>query len=96
MGDEPGNAIEVEIEIVNDQGLHMRPVMRLTELAMQFKSDIRLCKGDIIADARSPMEMMLLDAPKGTRLKLRALGEDAKAAVEAITEFAARKFSDEG
>ena len=88
------NRIELELEIVNEQGLHMRPVMRLTEAASQFKCDLRVNKEDRSADLRSPFEMMLLEAPKGTRLRLVATGEDAQAAVAAIVQIVQDKFGE--
>lgn len=88
-------ACERELEIVNTQGLHARPVMRIVDLAVRFKSRIRFCKGDRVADANSAMEMMLLEAPKGTKLKVVAEGEDAEAAVAAIAQLVADKFHEE-
>ncbi|MCK6485400.1 MAG: HPr family phosphocarrier protein [Phycisphaerae bacterium] len=88
-------ACERELEIVNTQGLHARPVMRIVDLAVRFKSRIRISKGDRVADANSAMEMMLLEAPMGTRLKIVAEGEDAEEAVAAIAQLVADKFHEE-
>lgn len=88
-------SIETEIEIINEQGLHTRPVMRLVDLASQFRCDIRMSKGERSADVRSPWEMMLLEAPKGTRLKLSITGEDAQAALDAIIRLVAEKFNED-
>ncbi len=84
--------IERDVEIVNVQGLHARPVMRIYDIASQFTCDIRISREDRVADARSAMDMMLLEAPQGTRLKLTATGEDAAAAIEAIAKLIADKF----
>lgn len=91
MSDSAG-AVELEVEIVNEQGLHARPVMRLVDLVGQFASEIRISKGDRRADARSAMEMMLLEAPKGTKLTLCANGADARQAVDALAKLIADKF----
>ncbi len=75
---------ELEATISNPQGLHARPVMRFVDLAAQFSSAIRVRKGSTSVDGKSPMEMMLLEAGKGTALWVIADGPDARQAVEAL------------
>jgi len=41
------------------------------------------------------MEMMLLEAPHGTRLRLVADGHDAQAAIQALTGLIDGKFGEE-
>ncbi len=88
-------AIEREIEIVNEQGLHARPVMQIVDLANKFIAIIRISKGDLTADATSAMSMMLLEAPKGTKLRLSAVGDDAGDAIEAIVRLVADRFHED-
>lgn len=87
--------VEIEVIISNVQGLHARPVMRFVDLASQFDSSIDVCKGDRKVDGKSPMEMMLLEATKGTVLKFRARGHDAERAVAALAELVNSKFGEE-
>lgn len=94
MSDTP-QVIERDMEIVNTQGLHARPVMRIVDLAAKYRSKIEIRKNDRCADACSAIDMMLLEAPKGTWLKLIATGEDAAEAVEAIARLVADKFYEE-
>ena len=72
------------VTIPNDQGLHARPVMRFVDLAKQFQSRILVQKMNARVDGKNPMEMMLLEASKGTQLELLADGEDADGAVGAL------------
>jgi len=73
--------------IPNEQGLHARPVMRFVDLAQQFQSRILVKKKDARVDGKNPMEMMLLEATKGTQLELQAIGEDADGAVGALASL---------
>ena len=82
------------VTIVNEQGLHARPVMQLVDLASQFESTISVAKGDQIVDGKSPMEVMLLEATCGTQLTLTAKGQDASRAVQALADLVARRFKD--
>ncbi len=86
---------EREVTISNVQGLHARPVMRFVDLASQFASAIRVRKGDLDVDGKSPMEMMLLEAVQGTVLKLVAKGADAASAVEALAGLIENKFGED-
>ena len=87
--------VEVEVVISNRQGLHARPVMRFVDLAATFQSHIRVLKDSKAVDGKSPMEMMLLEAAKGTVLRLRAEGDDAPEAVAALAGLVNNKFGED-
>ncbi len=95
MQDDNHRQVEVEVTISNVQGLHARPVMRFVDLAGQFASRIKVCKGKHCVDAKSPMEMMLLEASRGTVLKIMADGDDAPQAVEALIGLVNGKFGED-
>jgi len=86
---------EIEVCISNIQGLHARPVMRFVDVASQFASKIRVRKGDLDVDAKSPMEMMLLEAVQGTVLRLVAEGDDAQQALKALADLVDSKFGED-
>jgi phosphocarrier protein HPr len=86
---------EREVTISNVQGLHARPVMRFVDIASQFKSSIRVKKDDIDADGKSPMEMMILGAICGTKLRLCADGADAAEALDALAKLINDKFNED-
>ncbi len=92
---ESQNHAEIEVTISNTQGLHARPVMRFVDLAMRFRSSIRVIKDSLQVDGKSPMEMMLLEATQGTALRVAAHGEDAREAVEALAGLVNSKFEEE-
>ncbi len=86
---------EIEIEIRNPEGLHMRPAMQFVDLANSFESAISVGHQDVSADAKSIMQMTMLAATCGTRLKITAIGSDAARAVEALQDLANHKFTDD-
>ena len=87
--------IERVVEIVNGQGLHARPVMKFVDLASEFSATVTVHKDVEKVDGKSPMEMMLLEAPQGTRLHITATGTDAKEMVEALARLVANGFGEE-
>jgi phosphotransferase system HPr (HPr) family protein len=94
MSGEDGVVVQREVEIRNDQGLHARPVMQFVDKASQFTSSVTVFKGKLSVDGKSPMEMMLLEATKGTRLTLEATGPDAEEALEALAQLIAGGFNE--
>jgi phosphotransferase system HPr (HPr) family protein len=51
---------------------------------MGFTASVTVGTGERDADAKSLLSVLALGAKRGTRLELRATGEDAGAAVEAL------------
>lgn len=86
---------EIEIEVRNPDGLHMRPAMEFVDLANSFESDIAVSHQDMNVDAKSIMQMTMLAATHGTRLKVIAVGSDSAKAVKALQELVEHKFTDD-
>lgn len=84
----------IEVEIVNKLGLHARPSARLTQAAGQFKSDIWLARAGRKVNAKSIMGVMMLAAARGARVEIGAEGEDAEAALAALSSLIADKFGE--
>ena len=86
-----------DIIVSNKLGLHARPAMQFVDLANQFKSDIKVTKfgeepGE--ADGKSVMQMIILAATEGTKMRLDADGEDADEAVTKLAQLFDDKFGE--
>ncbi len=92
----PSSHASRAVTIVNEHGLHARPIMQLVDLSNRFQSRITVRKGEQIVDGKSPMEIMLLEAVRGTELVLIAEGPDASEAVNALAKLVASGFNEEG
>jgi phosphocarrier protein len=86
---------ETTVEIKNADGLHMRPAMQFVDIANQFDCDVAVSNGQNIVDGKSIMQMSMLAATCGTRLKIKAEGQDAEKAVSALRELVEEKHFDE-
>ena len=86
---------EISVEIKNADGLHMRPAMQFVDLTSRFESDITVSNDENNVDGKSIMQMSMLAATCGTRLKIKAEGPDAKEAIEALRELVEEKHFDE-
>jgi phosphocarrier protein len=87
--------VEKSFTIDNKYGLHARPAMQFVQLAGKYSSTIHLVHGDKAADAKSIFEVMMLEAGKGSELLIRAEGQDAEQAVQALFELLAATFDEE-
>ncbi len=83
---------ETEIEIKNADGLHMRPAMQFVDIANQFDSDITVSNNETEVDGKSIMQMSMLAATCGTKLKIKAEGSDAAKAIGALRELVEKKL----
>jgi phosphocarrier protein HPr len=89
------NVAEETVQIKNRLGLHLRAATTLAQAAAKFKSAITVIRGKDEASARSVTALIMLGAGKGTRLRLRAEGDDAQEAVAEITGLFNEGFGEE-
>ena len=87
--------VRAEVEIVNKLGLHARASAKLTQVASGFRCEVWLAREGRRVNAKSIMGVMMLAAGKGKLIVIEADGEDADAALAALTKLIADKF-DEG
>ena len=90
------NLAEARVEITHDVGLHARPSVKLTKLAKGFGARIDLALSDAgpWIDAKSIVKVMAMKARQNATLFVRATGEDAEAAVEAVIGLVSRDFDE--
>ncbi len=86
---------ETTVEIKNADGLHMRPAMQFVDVASRFDCDITVSNDESSVDGKSIMQMSMLAATCGTKLKIKAEGTDAKQAIDALRELVEEKHFDE-
>ena len=86
--------VERKVKIPNTQGLHARPAAQFVELANRYGSTIDVSNGSKSVDAKSIMNVLLLVGTMGTVLTIRADGDDAQAAVDALVNLVADGFGE--
>jgi phosphocarrier protein HPr len=70
-----------------EEGLLARPAAEFVTKAKQFTAEIKVIKDEREANAKSSMKIMTLGAKKGDEVIIRAKGDDAEEAVEALVEL---------
>ena len=74
------------VRLPPDVDLHARPAADFVRTAMGFAADVQVSDGERDANAKSLLSVLALGAKGGTELRLTAAGEDAAAALDALSE----------
>ncbi len=93
----PNSALVASALLTNTIGLHARPSVKLTQLAKSFASNVELAlhrEGPWV-DAKSPVKIMRVKAPKGAVLYFRARGADARDAIASLIALVDRRFDED-
>jgi phosphotransferase system HPr (HPr) family protein len=80
------------VTLNNDTGLHVRPATLFMEAASRFQSAVRVRKDGQVADGKSAISLMMLEAGRGAQLTIEADGGDEVDAVNALAALVAHNF----
>ncbi|MEA2921697.1 MAG: phosphocarrier protein HPr [Bradyrhizobium sp.] len=92
----PPGAMSSELPIINKRGLHARASAKFVQMVERFNAEVWVTRGGETVGGTSIMGLMMLSAGPGTSIVVSAVGPEAEAAIEAITELVASKFNEEG
>ena len=88
--------IEQRVRVTSRLGLHARAAANLVRVANQFASKVTLRRidGEVEADAKSILSILMLAASRGTELRLVADGDDESVALETVADLFVRDFDE--
>jgi phosphocarrier protein HPr len=89
------DVVEKSMKIQNELGLHARAATKLVQLASKFPCELTLTKDGHEVNGKSIMGVLMLVASKGTTVLLRAKGEKAAEAIDAIAKLIDDKFGED-
>ncbi len=81
-----------KVKVVNRDGIHARPSVKIVETANQYSSKVSIIKDGMKVDGKSILEVLTLAASFGSELVVEADGNDAEAAVEAVSRLLSTEF----
>lgn len=84
-----------ELVVSNKLGVHARPAAMFVKVANRFESDIMVEKDGELVNGKSIMGLMMLAAGPGSRIQVRARGNDALQALSEIEALLKRKFDED-
>jgi phosphocarrier protein HPr len=80
---------------VNKYGLHARPAAEFVKLANRFRAEVWIRKDEVEVSGKSIMGVMMLAAECGSMVRIRAAGDDAVEAVNALAELVGNRFGED-
>jgi phosphocarrier protein HPr len=80
---------DARVKLPDDVDLHARPAANFVRAAMGFSATLWVATDEREANAKSLLSVLALGARRGTTLRLRAEGQDAATAVDALAETVA-------
>lgn len=83
-----------EATIANRLGLHARPAAEFVKLSSRFESEVYIARDDLEVNGKSIMGVLMLAAEHGSEIRIRADGEDAEDALQALADLVARGFEE--
>lgn len=86
--------MERSFPIVNKLGLHARAAALLVKEANRFSAEIWLSRDGQTVNAKSIMGVLLLAAGHGSTVRVRAEGDDAEQALDALEALFASGFGE--
>ena len=89
-----GGSAEKTLQIQNELGLHARAATKLVQTATKFPCEVTVTKDGHEVNGKSIMGVLMLVASKGSTVTLRAKGERAQEAVDAIAALIDDKFGE--
>lgn len=89
---EPGEQVEVAVEVVNELGLHLRAAARFVDLASGRACSVSVRTTGPEVDGKSLLALSSLLARQGDRLHIRCDGPGAAEAAEALRSLVAEGF----
>jgi phosphocarrier protein HPr len=84
-----------EVQILNKYGLHARPAAEFVKTANRFQSEVWVAKDGTEVSGKSIMGVMMLAAECGSSVAIRAVGDDADQAVDALRALIENRFGEE-
>lgn len=88
-------AVQRNMAIINQRGLHARASAKFVKCAESFDADIKVSRDGMTVPATSIMGLMMLGAAMGTSIEVEASGPQAEAAIAALGALVESKFDEE-
>lgn len=79
--------MRIEVEILNELGLHARPAAEFVRAVQKFKCEVTIRKEGEAYSAASILEVLSANLDCGARVELEAIGPDAEPALAKLQKL---------
>jgi len=89
------DVISKEVEIQNEYGFHFVPAGKFVNIASKYNAQITVERDGIEpVEGKSVIALVTIEANKGCKIRINAVGADAKQAVDELVELVDSKFGE--
>ena len=85
---------KLELDIINEKGLHARASAKFVETVEQFDADAEVSRDGLSTAGDSIMGLLMLAASKGTSIEVETRGPEADSLAQALTALVADRFGE--
>jgi len=86
--------VEKNCTVRNKMGVHARPAALIVQTANRYPCDVTLIKDGQPVNGKSIMGVLMLAAPMGTTVTVRAEGDEAEQCADAIADLFDKGFNE--
>lgn len=79
--------VEQDFIVPNKLGFHARVAAKIVKVATQFQADVLVAKDHTVVNGKSILDILSLECPRGTKVKVMCRGEDAEDALKALAQL---------
>lgn len=91
-----GTAVRVDVEIVNQRGLHARAAAKFVTMAEKYAAEIDVTHAGMTVSGHSIMGLMMLGAGRGETIGITARGPQGAPALAALVRLVGAGFDEDG
>jgi phosphocarrier protein len=84
----------INVEVLNELGIHARTAAKLVRTALKYKSNINGIRNGKQHDLKKAISVMLLNAKRGDQFDIEINGEDEQAAAQELNNLFRNKFGE--
>lgn len=86
---------EIQVATIkNELGLHARAAAQFVQTAAKYQAEITVSKDGEEVNGKSILSLMMLAAPIGSEIELKAEGDDARELLESLLQLIDNKFGE--
>ena len=86
--------MEMEVIIINKSGVHARPAAMMAQLGRRYSSKITYTAKGVTVDGKNIIPITSVGMTCGTKVIVRAEGEDEQEAIDAIVKLVNSRFGE--
>jgi len=86
----------IEISIPNRMGFELWMAVEFVKNMQRFRSTIQIRKGELSANGKNILELLILEASWKSKLEVEVVGDDADRTIESVKRFFLKKENTNG